>query len=344
MRSLFLILLLLFSNITYALTFDLFRLSNGIPVLVVEGRIREEDPLIFLRSMDEWNKRGIKIENIILNSNGGDVNAALAISQYILNKDINIYVLENHICASSCFMILAAGNQKFLSDKGNIGVHRISSNNSENKKTITLSVDMGAYYSSLNIPQDIINNMLRTAPEEVYWLSIEDKNLISRSKPNKSKSTKLLDNSGIKLPSITTNKKTIEVARNLNAQALNLPKTPDFYISSIKILELAKELAPADSEILANLGYFYYIYSKSEDFLKKAEDHILASIEVNSKRAISYKNLGEVYWYQMNKVKSREAFKKYLETSHDKSKAIEGIRRFGIQNSERDILTILKLE
>ncbi|WP_144086667.1 ATP-dependent Clp protease proteolytic subunit [Mannheimia granulomatis] len=84
--------------------------------------------------MDEWNKRGIKIENIILNSNGGDVNAALAISQYILNKDINIYVLENHICASSCFMILAAGNQKFLSDKGKIGVHRISANSSENKK------------------------------------------------------------------------------------------------------------------------------------------------------------------------------------------------------------------
>ncbi|EXI62880.1 tetratricopeptide repeat protein [Mannheimia granulomatis] len=186
--------------------------------------------------------------------------------------------------------------------------------------------------------------MLRTAPDEIYWLSIEDKSLISRSKPNKSKSTKLLDNSGIKLPSITTNKKTIEVARNLNTQALNLPKTPDFYISSIKILELAKELAPADSEILANLGYFYYIYSKSEDFLKKAEDHILASIEVNSKRAISYKNLGEVYWYQINKEKSREAFKKYLEISHDRSKAIEGIRRFGIQNNERDILKILKLE
>lgn len=116
---------------------------------------------------------------VYLNSNGGDLMAALSIAKTIRTKNSStVIVLENSICYSSCVIVLASGLQRAA--YGKIGVHRPY-------LTKSIAIEYGyndlfqfyddlyskleIYFKEVNINQSILEKMWFTSSDNIKILT-----------------------------------------------------------------------------------------------------------------------------------------------------------------------------
>jgi hypothetical protein len=109
-----------------------------------------------------------------LDSGGGNVGAALAMAQMISKGEIPTAVVNDHECASACFLIFAASPQRYASAGVFIGVHSPSLNGNENTGTMALNVFMARSLQGFGIPSSILGEMIITPPDGMYKLSQQD--------------------------------------------------------------------------------------------------------------------------------------------------------------------------
>ena len=87
---------------------------------------------------------------------------------------LSAIVANGSTCASACFMVLAAGAEKFVSHAAFVGVHGAS--DGSGRETIgsgAATVSMARTLKDLGVPEAIIGKMVVTPPDEMVWLSID---------------------------------------------------------------------------------------------------------------------------------------------------------------------------
>jgi len=128
------------------------------------------------RKQAEVNKYFFSFLAVELNSEGGSVDAAMAIGRIIRKEEAGAWVGRGSICLSACVLVLAGGS--FRTFEGTIGVHRpyfavpkadVSSNDVKTAYQSMLQ-NIRAYLREMNVAEDLADAMLRINPENMRVL------------------------------------------------------------------------------------------------------------------------------------------------------------------------------
>lgn len=96
--------------------------------LVADGRLEATGtitPGTAERFKAEVEKRGAYVRTVVLNSPGGSVQDALAMSRLIRQKGFSTEVMAGAHCASSCPLVFAGGKERRARKGASIGVHQV---------------------------------------------------------------------------------------------------------------------------------------------------------------------------------------------------------------------------
>ena len=163
----------------------------------INGNIEEGDAEILaviingVELVEKYFKRQLPIF-LSLNSGGGDVHEAIKIGR-LISKDANLTtrIEPNEVCASSCVLILAAGNTKSIF--GKVGIHRMSFMGlkssklvpEEYRKIYDSSMDnLKLYLSELGISTQLAEDMMRYSSDDIHILSNNEIDSYGLSKDN----------------------------------------------------------------------------------------------------------------------------------------------------------------
>jgi hypothetical protein len=154
---------------------------NNDNAIVIYNTIKQEDignfkSIIKQLRMDDPNI----IIRVDLNSNGGDVDAALKIGR-IMRKTIAMVAVvpPNSICASACVFVLAGAANRIVT--GKVGIHRpydpdntnISAK-SQKQKYYRLAKKIKDYLSEMNVQPKLYDDMIYISPENIKILSTNE--------------------------------------------------------------------------------------------------------------------------------------------------------------------------
>lgn len=95
----------------------------------ITGEIKKGDETLFLALADlaattKITMNGAPYVTVDLNSEGGNVTAAMRIGKIIRDRSMLTFVGSTAECVSACVFILQAGVDRFVADGGKIGLHR----------------------------------------------------------------------------------------------------------------------------------------------------------------------------------------------------------------------------
>jgi hypothetical protein len=95
----------------------------------------------------------------------------IKLAQAIRRLGLTTYVEEGAVCASVCFLVLAAGKEKFASYSSRIGVHSAKDATGDADRAAAGTQAMSLLLKALNVSPAIINKMATTPHERIAWLS-----------------------------------------------------------------------------------------------------------------------------------------------------------------------------
>jgi hypothetical protein len=156
--------------------------SSGICVIVMDGTIDKNTPGNLVNAYNSYAARNnCSTVFLNLNSNGGDVEAALKAGDFIRNNKFWTFIRQNDACASSCvFMFLGGVNRVTF---GKIGLHRpFSERLSSTESTSRANYErinrlVRQYLNRMNIPERLLDEINAVPPDEIRWLyPVDDSN------------------------------------------------------------------------------------------------------------------------------------------------------------------------
>lgn len=174
---------LLGSMVAQAIQIAPYLTTSGHINMFVSGEIKPGDFKKLRKAIAYYTDAGFTIDTLLLNSPGGAVVDATGMAFTIKSSGADTAVGKDQLCASSCFMLFAAGKNRYLIDSSNVGVHQISLGGQSNLKSLGLSVQMSDMYDFFHIPENISYRMLKTLPSQVYWLTPNDKSNFNSPTP-----------------------------------------------------------------------------------------------------------------------------------------------------------------
>jgi len=151
--------------------------DHGVKSAYIEGTIQKTDVDIFSKGVEDSRST---VVNVLLDSHGGDVYAAMAIGRVLRENELSVAVAVPAECLSSCALIYIAGVQRV--NFGTIGLHRpylIGSplQTAEISKAMPKMLqDIRSYVSEMGVTEEFFNIMVNTDPANVrlYRADIED--------------------------------------------------------------------------------------------------------------------------------------------------------------------------
>lgn len=109
----------------------------------------------------------------VLDSPGGALRTAIDMGRVVAEDRLPVIVPPNAVCASACFLILAASHTKYVAANAHVGVHSVAQyrvgNETESSKAVT--TDFARILAQLGVPSGIIGHLVETPPGQVYWLT-----------------------------------------------------------------------------------------------------------------------------------------------------------------------------
>lgn len=194
------------SAATFSTTCETSLERNGGCTIVMTGEIVKGDSQRLIDHIRSGkNSRSHFYRRILLNSPGGSVSEALSIAQIVidnvLDTNTSAYWLpledkreRNGICVSACFLIWVAGakRESYSRPPGNqfglppagLGLHRPFFSSDEfvklspsaaAKAQQDLISQIRGYLKRNDIPDSLIDEMIRRSSREVYWLDSMDR-------------------------------------------------------------------------------------------------------------------------------------------------------------------------
>src|SRR5579862_6887356 len=169
---------------------DPFNLSdNATDVwLLMSGQIRPGD---YQKLLDFLRVHVIDITGkaVVISSQGGDVAEAIRIGKFIKSTYVPVVVGPRYgQCASACFIIFASAAQR-VSIGGLIGIHRPSLKPDSIRRLTLMDAqreesqelhNLAQYLHSLGVPEQLIEEMLASAPKSMHWLSNDELTQLGR--------------------------------------------------------------------------------------------------------------------------------------------------------------------
>jgi ATP-dependent protease ClpP protease subunit len=149
--------------------------KDGKTRLDLVGEITPGDADAVKFAIQKANNANRVVVTIRLNSSGGNLYESAVIADIVRKGKISTSVLSNFTCASGCFVIFAAGHEKFAHYTAQIGVHGASGEDGrETTQSNAATVGMARILREFGVPASIIGKMVVTPPEQMVWLTIDD--------------------------------------------------------------------------------------------------------------------------------------------------------------------------
>jgi len=158
-----------------AATFSTSRADGRNVIAMLSGEIvvGDSDKLkSFIRRAD---RNGDMVVILRLDSPGGSVLEGVKLADVVRDEKLATSVVGAAKCASACFLVFAAGSEKFASYTAQVGVHGASDEHGrETAQSSAATVSMARVAKELGVPPSIIGKMVVTPPDEIVWLSPDD--------------------------------------------------------------------------------------------------------------------------------------------------------------------------
>lgn len=152
--------------------------------LLPDGMLKAEGSIdvgAAARFAEEIAARGEYVEAVSLNSPGGSVEDALAMSALIRKKGLNTIVATKALCASSCPLVFAGGVAREAEEDAILGVHQIF--NAGHKQSSPEQAMSGAqsttariarHLDEMGISNELWINALETPPDRLYYMTARE--------------------------------------------------------------------------------------------------------------------------------------------------------------------------
>jgi hypothetical protein len=144
-------------------------------VLMAEGTI---DPGAGERFTAEIEARGEYVKTVQLNSPGGSVEDALAMSKLIRERKLTTKVAARGLCASSCPLVLAGGIERLAETDAVIGVHQVFNGSRERpsaeqamSSAQSTTARVARHLEEMGIGSGLWLHALETPPNQLYYLT-----------------------------------------------------------------------------------------------------------------------------------------------------------------------------
>ena len=156
-----------------AATLDRSDASGG--TIALSGDISAGDADRLAALVERMRDQGQPATAVRLDSPGGSLLEAFGLATVVRRTRLPTIVPGGATCASACFMVLAAGVEKFVSYAAFVGVHGASDESGrETMGSGAATVSMARTLKELGIPEAIIGKMVVTPADDVVWLSVDD--------------------------------------------------------------------------------------------------------------------------------------------------------------------------
>lgn len=156
-------------------------------LLAAEGSI---DPGAAARFAAEIEARGEYVKTIALNSPGGSVDDALAMSALIREKKLGTSVATGALCASSCPIILAGGETREAAEGAVVGVHQVFNGSKERptpeeamSSAQTITARVGRHLEAMGIKPGLWLHAMETPPDRLYYFTPDEMRDLSLTTP-----------------------------------------------------------------------------------------------------------------------------------------------------------------
>lgn len=141
-------------------------------------------------------------QTLTINSSGGEISEAIRIASLVKAAHMDVQVLSRGrgVCASSCFLVYLAGQERNASGidtikreganntLGPVGVHRpyfqtTVGGPGATKKQEDLMATMTVFLQQARVPQNLIDKMMSSPSNDIYWLNSEELQLLGAYTP-----------------------------------------------------------------------------------------------------------------------------------------------------------------
>jgi len=156
-----------------AATLDRSDAARG--TIALSGEISSGDADRLAVLVERMSDRGTPASTVRLDSPVGSLSEAFGLASVIRRARLSAIVVGGATCASACFMVLAAGAEKYVSYAAFVGLHGAS--DASGRETIgsgAATVSMARTLKELGVPEAIIGKMVVTPPDAMVWLSVDD--------------------------------------------------------------------------------------------------------------------------------------------------------------------------
>lgn len=280
---------------------------DGTPCITISGEIGKNDDRQFQNLAYQMHRSGTPVRAVLLNSNGGNLDEAAIIADYVYSHRIDTRVEGTKQCSSACFLIFAAGYNRHADTSASMSVHRAMERHRDTNRARSISLDLNDLYRQYGVPQNIRLAMLETPPNRAYRLTPSDIRQMNRgSRYTESSGTGTRGHSQERhVQSSDRCQYGIDSVRNGRLD------------EGIKILESCKSKHPKNAELYYSLGYAYAKLGKND----KAKKNLRKSVEINPDRPVAWKNLAEILAIEGDVDNAADCFVYYWEYSSDKNAA-----------------------
>jgi hypothetical protein len=162
-------------------------ISLGVARPAIAASVTENDNLISItgvinhQTLEDFTIAAARIQDwgmVVLDSEGGDVVAALSIGRIVRSRSFATDVPDKNLCASACVFILAAGVDRH--GYGKIGIHRphyddtyfagLQPAEAQIKFSQLEDLTRG-YLHDMGMPDELFASMIRVPSDSIQWLS-----------------------------------------------------------------------------------------------------------------------------------------------------------------------------
>ena len=130
------------------------------------------------RFAEEIAARGEYVKSVSLNSPGGSVDDALAMSTLIREKGLSTRVATKALCASSCPLIFAGGVAREAEENAILGVHQVFNAGQERpspeqamSEAQSTTARITRHLGEMGIGEGLWMHALETPPDRLYYLT-----------------------------------------------------------------------------------------------------------------------------------------------------------------------------
>lgn len=154
-----------------------FELQPG-GILLAKGAI---DPGAAVRFAAEIEARGEYVKVVSLDSPGGSVSDALAMSKLVRDRQLSTRVDKGALCASSCPLVLSGGVERTVAEGAVVGVHQVF-NGSREKLSPEMAMSeaqrttatVTRHLDAMGIKPGLWQRAMDTPPDRLAYLSVRE--------------------------------------------------------------------------------------------------------------------------------------------------------------------------